>query len=74
MDKKEPKKTKKRLKLRIKVVAKLLLFIAVLGALFYYVQNLNIKNIVISGNEVIKDYEIIEQANIKNYPKFLKIH
>lgn len=74
MDKKEPKKTKKRLKLRIKVLAKLLLFIAVLGALFYYVQNLNIKNIVISGNEVIKDYEIIEQANIKNYPKLFKLN
>lgn len=74
MKEKEPKKTKKRLKLRVKVVFKFLLFIAVVCALFFHVQNLNIKNIVISGNEIIKDVEIIEQAGISDYPKIFKLN
>lgn len=73
MEQKEPKKTKKRLKLRVKVLFKILLFTGVVCALFFHVKNLTIKNIIINGNELIKDVEIIEQAGISNYPRIFEL-
>ena len=69
MDKKGQPKKKKRLKLRIKVLAKLIVFILIIVALYNYAQNLEIKNIYIVGNTYTKDVEIIEKAGIKDYPK-----
>ena len=73
MVKKGQPKKKKRLKLRIKVLAKLIVFILIIVALFNYAQNLQIKNIYIIGNTYTKDVDIIEKAGIKDYPKISKI-
>jgi len=35
--------------------------------------NTKIKNIYVIGNEVLKDYEIIELAKLENYPRILSI-
>ena len=35
---------------------------------------MKIRNIVIKGNTYLKDYEIIEQANIKDYPPMLTLN
>jgi cell division septal protein FtsQ len=72
MVKKQQKK--KRLRLRIKVVLKLLLFICIVALSIYYLVNLNIKNIYISGNEKIKDVTIIEKLGIKDYPKIYRLN
>jgi cell division septal protein FtsQ len=72
MVKKQQKK--KRLRLRIKVVLKLLLFICIVALSIYYLVNLNIKNIYISGNEKIKDVTIIEKLSIKDYPKIYRLN
>ena len=40
----------------------------------YYIINLPIKNIVINGTSLISDVEIIEAANIKNYPAIFKLN
>lgn len=74
MVKKGQPKKKKRLKLRIKVLAKLIVFILIIVALFNYAQNLQIKNIYIIGNTYTKDVDIIEKAGIKDYPKISKIN
>ena len=68
MVKKGQPKKKKRLKLRVNVVLKLLLFIGIVSALITYSLNLRIKNIYIVGNNTTKDVEIIEMAGIKDYP------
>lgn len=68
MVKKGQPKKKKRLKLRVNVVLKLLLFIGIVSALIAYGLNLRIKNIYIIGNNTTKDVEIIEIAGIKDYP------
>ena len=60
MVKKGQPKKKKRLKLRVNVVLKLLLFIGIVSALITYSLNLRIKNIYIVGNNTTKDVEIIE--------------
>lgn len=62
----QPKK--KKLKLRIKVLAKILVFLCVVSLCIYYYCNLKIKNIYITGNSNVKDVEIIEAAGIKDYP------
>jgi len=72
MNKKGTKK-KKKLKLRVNVLIRILPIILVLGALFYYVNNLKIKNIIIFGNSQVKDVQIIETANIKNYPNIYQL-
>ena len=70
---KKGRKIKKR-RLRIKVVLKILLFLGAICALFLYVTKLDTKNIIINGNESLKDVEIIETAGIKEYPKIYKLN
>lgn len=68
------KKKKKKLRLNYKGIFKLLLSILFLVLLFLYFWNLNIKNIYIKGNTIIKDVDIIEAAGIKEYPEIFKLN
>lgn len=52
----------------------------ILGLIVYFCYfefntliNTKIKNIYVIGNEVLKDYEIIELAKLENYPRILSI-
>ena len=68
------KKNKKKKKLNI---IKLLDFILIFYIIIYSIYslfNMKIRNIVIKGNTYLKDYEIIEQANIKDYPPMLTLN
>lgn len=68
------KKNKKKKKLNI---IKLLVFILIFYIIIYSTYslfNMKIRNIVIKGNTYLKDYEIIEQANIKYYPPMLTLN
>lgn len=70
---KEQKPTKKKkLRSKAKLVIKLLIVTVVLFVGFFYFTTLNIKNIYIIGNDNISDVEIIEIANIKDYPPIFK--
>lgn len=42
--------------------------------MIYYVFSAPIKNIVIKGNDLVSDYEIIEIANIKKYPSIFTLN
>lgn len=68
------KKTKKvkRKKLSLKKVILLLLFLYLIISLFCYCFNLRIKNIYITGNNLVTDNEIIQAAKIKDYPSIFK--
>ena len=68
------KKNKKKKKLNI---IKLLVFILIFYIIIYSIYsllNMKIRNIVIKENTYLKDYEIIEQANIKDYPPMLTLN
>ena len=67
------KKGKKR-KLNLKKLFILLLIVYLIIYGGYYLFNEPIRNIVITGNTYIKDYEIIEIADIKNYPSIFGIN
>lgn len=66
-------KTSKKKKLNIKklFVFILLLYLIIYGV--YYLFDVPIKNIIITGNTYVKDYEIIEASDIKDYPSIFGI-
>lgn len=67
----EKKKTKRKINLIALIVIILALYLVF--SFVYYVMTLPIKNIYIFGNTYVSDVEIIETANIKNYPSLIKI-
>ncbi|MDD4706128.1 MAG: FtsQ-type POTRA domain-containing protein [Bacilli bacterium] len=64
---------KRRRKLNIKKLLILILLLYLTFSFGYYIYNKPIKNIIISGNVLVKDVEIIEAAQIKNYPSIYSI-
>ena len=66
------KKTKKKLKIKNLLVTLLILLLLVLVGID--ITRLPVKNIYISGNDLLKDKEIIELAGLNNYPPFLNTY
>ena len=62
-----------RVKIRYDRVFKCFLVIGVFGLIIYYFLNLKLTNIYITGNEFLKDQEIIELSSLQNYPKMIFI-
>ncbi len=68
------KKSKKKVKRHIKWKT----FFLFLGVVFlfslvgYFFFQLHVQNIYIIGNNIVKDYEIIEVSGLKEYPKMYK--
>lgn len=52
-----------------KRIFKFFLILIFIGFVFIYIFTLPIKNIYITGNNILSEQEIIELANIENYPK-----
>ena len=65
-------KVKKRIKLKNLFIA-LLVLIVIIGLIYLYL-NSHIKNIYIIGNNYFHEQDIIEIADIKDYPKFKNIN
>lgn len=64
------KRRKKRV-LKVKNIIILLVILLFFCGLFYYFVNMPIKNIYISGNNVVGDNEILSLSKLDNYPSFL---
>lgn len=65
---------KKLVKKRKVKLVNFLIFLIVLSVLFfgvYLLLKIRVKNIVVTGNNYIKDDTILELAGVKEYPKFL---
>ncbi len=69
---KKDKRKNVKIHLRLKPILVLSFFILVISVFFYYLMNVPIKNIYIEGTTYLKDKEIIELLEIKNYPKLFK--
>lgn len=70
--------TKKKVKVRVKKrklkVGRILICLFVLGlfiVLGHYIKKLPIKNIYITGNNIVPENVILELSNIKDYPSFI---
>lgn len=66
------KQKKKRVKIKIIPILIVILVIALLIGIVYLLTLVPIKNIYIKGNNYLSDQTIIENANIEDYPSFLK--
>ncbi len=66
------KKNKKR-KLNLKKLLILILILYLIFYLGYYLYKKPIENIIITGNTLVTDSEIIEAAKIKNYPSIFGV-
>ena len=65
-----------KVKLRLKkgVLIKILVFILVVFFVYFYINNLRVKNIYISGNNAVRDVDIIEKIGLEDYPKIFKLN
>ena len=63
-------KVKKR-KLKIKNILILILLIILIYNMIIYILNLKISNIYIVNNSLLTDKEIINLANLSDYPSFI---
>lgn len=66
-------KKKKKVRLKKGRFAILLATFLIVIIAFYYLFNLRIRQIEITGNNLLTDNEIIEIAGIKNYPKLFSV-
>lgn len=69
---KKEKVQKKRFRIKFGIIFLFLLILFLIGLLIFYITEIKITNIYISGNSYLKDQEIIELAQIQNYPSTLK--
>lgn len=65
------KKKKKKRGLKIRNILIFLLVVLIIGIFIYTAIKLPIKNIYISGNNILSDDIIIKDAKLDNYPSFL---
>ncbi len=66
------RKVKKKRKLKVKNLLKVLTFIVVILLGLAFLTDVKINNIVIKGNSLYSDWEIIEKAGLDDYPSSLK--
>ena len=66
-----PKKIVKKRKIKLLNFLIFLLVLSVLSFSVYYILQIRVKNLIVTGNNYISDDTILELAKVKNYPKFL---
>lgn len=66
------RKVKKKRRIKIKNVLLVLLFFIIILLCLAFLTDVKINNIVIKGNTLYSDWEIIEKAGLDDYPSSLK--
>lgn len=66
------KKKKKKRRLKIGRLFLLLLLLATISFAFIKMLDVRIRSIIITGNDILTDQEIIEMADLEDYPSFFK--
>lgn len=61
----------KKKKLNQKKIFKLLIVLVIFGLLFCCITNIKVKNIYITGNNIVSDSEIIKLAKLDKYPDYI---
>ena len=71
----------KRIKVKVKAkkinIARIIIFLCILICIIFsvaYLLHLPVKNIYITGNNIVKDKEIIELAELEDYPPFINTY
>ncbi|MFI3307987.1 MAG: FtsQ-type POTRA domain-containing protein [Mycoplasmatota bacterium] len=69
---KSQKKEKKKIRIKYKNVLIFIILLILFTLIFNYLINIPIKNIYIKGNSMLSDQEIIELAQLEDYPSYFK--
>lgn len=72
VNQKNKKIKKKKFRIKFGVIICFLVLLCLIGLGIYYISNIKITNIYISGNHYLSDQEIIEIGQIENYPPTFK--
>lgn len=65
------KKQKKKRKLRVGRLFLLLLILVVISFALFNIQDIKTRSIIITGNNILSDQDIIEISGLENYPSFI---
>ena len=68
------KKRKKIKKIKFKSFLILIIILLIIGLLIYYYTTLHITNIFVKGNNLLSEQEIIEEAELIDYPKIYEVN
>ena len=68
------KKRKKIKKIKFKNFLILITILLIIGLLIYYYTTLHITNIFVKGNNLLSEQEIIEEAELIDYPKIYEVN
>ena len=68
------KKRKKIKKIKFKSFLILITILLIIGLLIYYYTTLHITNIFVKGNNLLSEQEIIEEAELIDYPKIYEVN
>lgn len=71
MSKKKIKVKVKKRRVKMKRIILCLIIFVLICLVIYYISKLPIKNIYVIGNNILSDKEVMEEADISNYPSFL---
>ena len=66
------RKRKAKIKLKGFIIIFIIILLAVL--VFFGYRNIKVKNIYVTGNNLLKEYEIIELASLKDYPYLYQVN
>ena len=71
---KENKNKKKKRRLRISGLIFILFVVYIIATLGYYLFTMPIKRVVVKGNNIVLEKEIIESAKIDKQSSMFKVH
>ncbi len=74
MTKKKIKIKVKKKKIKFKSIFIALIILGIIYLIINYIIHLPVKNIYITGNEILNDKEIISISKLENYPPFIKTY
>ena len=72
MGKKKSKKRNRKLRIFILVIATILILFFSIALLLIYVFDIKTKAIIIHGNNIVTDNQVLEETNLIDYPNFFK--
>lgn len=64
------KRQKKKRRLKVGRLLFLLIFLFIIGFVIYYFINVPIKSIIINGNSILTDEEVIRISKLEDYPSY----
>ncbi len=67
------KKKKRKIKFKLKSIIIFLVLIILVALIIYWYLNLKVSNIYVTGNNILKENDILNSTNLLNYPRLIDV-